>query len=244
MTSLQTSATLDVLAPARLGTAGIMRTSLARSVPVAMSALLLCGCSSAAAVLVNPNGQQADSPPSPLAVGSPAVGRRGTTAPTPAIDHRVFVEGNSLTVGASPYLAALLATAGWSVTMDGQVGRDTATGTAIVAEREAGIHGTLVVALGTNDPPDPTLFASRIDMLMESATSLRVIWVTVARSGWDGLDAMLVAALSRWPNLKVIDWRPVIARHPDMLAGDGIHLTEAGYQLRAAFIADAVEAVA
>jgi len=156
----------------------------------------------------------------------------------------VFIEGDSLTVGMEQSLPALLAAAGWTVTMDAQIGRATPDGISILADRTYEIGRTLVVALGTNDPPNAAEFSSRVDEVMNIAAGRRVIWVTVARAGWDALDDALITAQARWANLHVIDWRPVIADHPEMLAGDGIHLTPAGYDLRAAFVAAAIETAA
>jgi lysophospholipase L1-like esterase len=179
-----------------------------------------------------------------VGVGGPTrPGPQATTAAPnrTAVDRTVFVEGDSLTVGISAYLPSLLAADGWTVTVDGQIGRATPAGISILADRALERTGTLVVALGTNDSPDPGVFSSRIDQVMHIAAGRRVIWVTVARAGWDGLDSALLAASTRWPNLHVIDWRPVIAAHPAMQAADGVHLTTAGYQLRAQFIAAAIE---
>jgi lysophospholipase L1-like esterase len=187
-----------------------------------------------------------------------AAGASPTTAPAtpdlaPAVavaapagngDRRVFIEGDSLVVGATPFLTPLLGNDGWTVTLDAQVGRDTATGARNLARRAYELGEVLVVALGTNDLPDPLAFSANIDLIMEIAGGRRVVWVTVARSGWDRLDQALVRAQARWANLSVADWRPIIAGHPDMRAYDGIHLTEAGYRLRASFIADAIERAA
>jgi len=172
---------------------------------------------------------------------TPALSPAVAGAPAAKPDRQVFIEGDSLTVGVAPFLTPLLAAAGWAVTVDAQVGRDTPTGARNLAQRATELDRTIVVALGTNDLPDPLAFSSNIDLIMEIAGGRRVIWVTVARYGWDRLDQALVNAESRWPNLAIVDWRPMIARHPDMRAYDGIHLTEAGYRLRALFIADAIE---
>jgi lysophospholipase L1-like esterase len=165
-----------------------------------------------------------------------------TTAPEEPVDPRVFVEGDSLTVGMAPYLPALMGS-GWDLTVDAGIGRATPAGISILAQRGSDIGATLVVALGTNDTADPAAFSSHIDQVMHIAGTRRVIWVTVARAGWERLDTALLAAQARWPNLQVIDWRPVIAAHPDMRGADGIHLTEAGYRLRARFVAAAIQSV-
>jgi lysophospholipase L1-like esterase len=205
-----------------------------RAIGIVVLAVFMAGCSSF-------DVPTAASPAPAVAV---AVHARtpATVAPEdPLTDRQVFVEGDSLTVGVAEFLPPLLTEAGWTVIVDAQVGRATATGVSILSQRASEIGGTLVVALGTNDDPDPSAFAAKIDQVMIIAAGRRVIWVTVARTGWDGLDRALIAAQYRWSNLHVIDWRPVIASYPSLEAGDGIHLTTAGYQLRAEFIAGAIE---
>ena len=205
------------------------RARVCRLLALALSTVVLGGCTTVAAGLTN-------------ATGAPAVVVAAPTSENPPIieDRRVFVEGDSLTAGISPFLPALLEAGDWTVTLDDQVGRTTPTGIGILAVRASEIGGTLVVALGTNDEPDATAFSSQIDQVMSIAADRRVIWVTIARAGWDRMNDALLSASARWANLQVIDWRPVIAAHPAMLAADGIHLTEDGYQLRAQFIAAAV----
>ena len=215
-------------------------TSFARVVGSALGIVVIGACSSGGGRGVG----RGVSGPSALAVAAPVhvpTPVTGGGADPALIDRRVFVEGDSLTVGITEPLSTLLDSAGWTVILDAQVGRTTAEGITLLSEHASEFGGTLVVALGTNDPPDPTLFAQHIDEVMQLASGRRVIWVTVARSGWDVLDVALIAAQLRWPNLRVIDWRPIIAAQPMLRAADGIHLTLAGYQLRAAFVAQAVE---
>ncbi len=199
---------------------------------VALIATLLAACSASAAVTTS------------IAAGTPAAAASPVAAAgpdSPLVDRRVFVEGDSLTVGMAALLPALLDPMGRPVTVDAQVGRTTAEGINSLETEGSRIGGTLVVALGTNDLPDPTEFAAHIDQVMIIAARRPVIWVTVARAGWGQLDQTLITAQARWSNLEVIDWRPVITAHPAMRAGDGVHLTDAGYQLRALFVAAAVE---
>jgi hypothetical protein len=217
--------------------AGKSRTS--RIVGVVLSTVLVGSCTSAGPRLANVADVGASK--TPLAVASPV----RAAGFNPAVDdRRVFVEGDSLTVGVSPFLPALLYRAGWTVTMDDEIGRSTATGINLLAQRSWDVGGTLVMALGTNDVPDPVAFSSQIDEVMTMAAGRRVIWVTVARAGWDALNRALYAAEARWSDLQVIDWRPIIAAQPAMRAADGIHLTVDGYELRARFIAAAIGSVA
>jgi hypothetical protein len=211
-------------------------TRTSRVVALALGTVLVGACASAAPRAASVDVVASRTSPA-VAVASPL---RATGSNPALADRRVFVEGDSLTVGVTPFLPALLYDAGWSPTMDDQIGRTTATGIGILAERSWDVGGTLVMALGTNDTPDPIEFSSLIDEVMTMAAGRRVIWVTVARAGWDSLNRALFAAEARWSDLHVIDWRPIIAARPAMRAADGIHLTLEGYELRAQFIAAAI----
>ncbi len=46
--------------------------------------------------------------------------------------------------------------------------------------------------------------------------------------GRAGMNAELVAAEGRYPNLEVIDWNAEVAAHPDEVYADSIHLTPSG----------------
>ncbi|MDQ1391097.1 MAG: hypothetical protein QOF30_74 [Acidimicrobiaceae bacterium] len=220
-----------------------MKLRSTRILGLALSTILVGACSAAATGAprsATDSDLAASQTPPAVAAASPL----RSAGSTPVLDdRRVFVEGDSLTVGVAPFLPALLGASGWSVTMDDEIGRTTAEGISIVAQRRWAVGGTLVVALGTNDLPDPTEFALRIDEVMTLAAGRRVIWVTIARAGWDGLDRALFVAEARWPDLHVIDWRPFVAAWPAIRAADGIHLTLEGYELRAQFIASAIESV-
>jgi lysophospholipase L1-like esterase len=158
--------------------------------------------------------------------------------PTVAGPGPVWILGDSLTVGASPYLAGLLP--GRSVSIDARVGRTTDQGIAIAAREAPTLPGKVMVALGTNDGASGPEFAQRIDQLMALLGTRRVLWVNVSRPGYQALNDALVSAVGRYPNLQVVDWRSAIAQHPEDVAGDGIHCTDAGYQFRAQVMAAAL----
>jgi hypothetical protein len=150
----------------------------------------------------------------------------------------VFALGDSLTVGIEPYLPALLP--GWRVRFDAQVGRTTAEAIAIVRSHRAELAPTVVVGLGTNDDPSPTEFAQHVDELMALLGDRRVLWVNLNRAGYESFNDVLAAAARRDPNLQLVDWATVYAENPQDQTSDGIHATEAGYQLRARIIATAL----
>jgi len=188
-------------------------------VAVAMSALLLvmgAGCGSAAARLTS---------------------HPSTTAPPPVPPPSgpVYVLGDSLTVGMSPYLPALLP--GRSVEIDGKTGRTATEGLDILATRKAPLPSTVVMALGTNDVESPEQFTAVINESMALLGQRRVIWVNIASPTERPFNVDLDAARTRYRNLEVIDWARVMAAHPEDLVADHIHNTDAGYQLRAQVIA-------
>lgn len=105
--------------------------------------------------------------------------------------------------------------------------------------------GVVVVELGYNNPG--TNFGSQIDSVMSALTNRsvdRVIWVNLSersgRSDFIAANRALTAAMSRWPNLTVIDWRSAsagnVGNRRRWFAKDGIHLTFTGQAEMARFI--------
>lgn len=119
-----------------------------------------------------------------------------------------------------------------------------------------GYSGCWVVALGTNDvghtggKPDPS--KDRIDAMMNAIDptgKARVMWVNVyvtdaanasLVAAFPGWNEALVVAKSRWPNMHVYDWASVAKTGAAPFAGDGVHHTSKGYQVRSDSIAKAV----
>jgi GDSL-like lipase/acylhydrolase family protein len=192
-------------------------------------AAILAGCSSAAA--------RSPSPSTTAPASAATAGQSTSSVPHPS--GSVYVLGDSLTVGVEPYLAQRLP--GRSVEIDGKNGRTTAGGLAIVEARTAPIPPTVVVALGTNDQESAPQFSTLIDQLMARFGGRRVVWVNIATARDQALNAELIAAKSRYPNLEVIDWASIIAAHPEDVLADGIHYTLSGYQLRASVMATTIQ---
>ncbi len=154
----------------------------------------------------------------------------------------LFVEGDSLTVGSSNSIKANLATEFRSITVDAEVGRSTPTG---IARLNAGQNANVwVLALGTNDAPDPKTMRRNVKTVLARAGSRPVLWVSVWRSAEYGrVNRMLSRQDARSAQLSVLRWDLFIKSNPQHLAGDGIHLTSAGYEVRGRMIADAVRAL-
>jgi peptidoglycan/LPS O-acetylase OafA/YrhL len=115
----------------------------------------------------------------------------------------------------------------------------------------AGYDGCWVIAMGINEAANQYVggtypFDKRIDLLMRPIGDRPVLWLTgrTLRSSGAYGDAQMVkwnkalkAACSRYPNMRVYDWRAEVKR--SWFVDDGIHFTAKGYRERAARIADA-----
>jgi hypothetical protein len=113
-----------------------------------------------------------------------------------------------------------------------------------------GYRGCWVFALGTNDTANVSVGSAvgrtaRIDEMMSVAHGEPVLWVntvTELSSGpWSeaneqAWDAALVSALSRYPNMRILNWAALA--QPGWFLPDGIHYDEAGCAARAQAIAE------
>ncbi len=152
----------------------------------------------------------------------------------------VYVQGDSLTVGAGPYLRRNLGKDVRTVAVDAEVGRFTATGMSRLASSGSAKRSKVwVVALGTNDGPDPQALKRHVVRSLQLAGPHRqVIWLTVERpGGYSRVNAMLRQLDRAQEQLHVVDWARHVHEHRSLLAGDGVHATATGYQVRAALIA-------
>lgn len=182
---------------------------------------------------------------------TPAQATTPTASPTaseqPSIDiksSKVFVVGDSLTVGAAPYLRRNLGPKVRRLNVDAQVGRFTGPGIAKLRTNRARSAHVWVVALGTNDGPSPTQARSNVRKVMRLAGEREVIWVNVVRPGGYGkVNRVLRQYDAKKENLTVLDWAAVIRSRSSLLTGDRVHLTSYGYKIRAKLTKRAVVAL-
>ena len=118
--------------------------------------------------------------------------------------------------------------------------------------RAGGYHGCWVFALGTNDAANVAVGSSvgltaRIDQMMSVAHGEPVMWVNTrtqlsagpyANANEQAWDKALVAALARYPNMRIFNWSAVA--QPSWFLPDGIHYNSYGSAMRATAIADAL----
>lgn len=153
----------------------------------------------------------------------------------------VYVQGDSLTVGAGPHIKQQLRGNVKDVAVDAEVGRFTATGMHRLAQSGSAQRSKVwVVALGTNDAPDPGSLRHHVVRSLELAGPERqVVWLTVERPGPYGRVNTMLRRLDRQADrLTVVDWARHVHDHPGLIGGDGVHATASGYRIRGAMISE------
>jgi lysophospholipase L1-like esterase len=171
--------------------------------------------------------------------------------PLPAGETQVFVVGDSLTIGARPWLARdLRRLDGRLVGVNARVSRHVDEGLTVLRKMGDSLPETVMVALGTNDLQAST---RQVDRWLRTARQLvgdrRLIWVNLRANAthskllarYHVINDALDAAAPRY-GVEVADWDTWAgARHVRTL-GDGIHYSTAAYRLRASFYAEVATA--
>jgi hypothetical protein len=156
----------------------------------------------------------------------------------------ILVVGDSLEVGTSPHLGAMLP--GASITVDAEESRSSSEVLAALAENMNDGYDVVVFDAGTNDDPaNPGLLASNLEQAAGLIGDRCMVIATVNRPPYagvtvDGINDVVGSFAASRPNTQVADWRSAALANPALLYDDGVHPTPNGYQLRAQIIAGAV----
>ena len=151
----------------------------------------------------------------------------------------MIVVGDSMEVGSAPHLRAALAST--PVEIDAKPGRTSGEGVRVLAERLRPPHEVVVFPLGTNDLSAES-FAGSLAAVGRLAGGRCVVVATIARRGPPAVPLnRVVADFASRGSVQVADWRAAAAA-PGVLGRDGTHATGNGYALRAALLAEAVQA--
>jgi lysophospholipase L1-like esterase len=193
-------------------------------------ALLAAACS---------GGPGAGHPPEAAAAG-------GGAAPTGV---SILFVGDSLTVGARLLgrLGTTMAAAGWRTEIVAKDGEDVSWGLDQVRRRDR-VPEVVVVGLGTNPGISPGTFPTdvrtMVDELIRRGARTIVWWPPGDRADAGRVARAATLRAEAGGPLHVPGWPDVLARHPEWLTGDGIHLTTTGYRSLSRFLRDQVGAAA
>lgn len=175
-----------------------------------------------------------------VAVAAAVVAGCGESAPSRT--GSVALVGDSLNLGLEPYLRHDLR--GWPMIADDVVGRQTREGIGALAAAGARLAPTVVISLGTNDPPDDAAgFARHVGEVVRLAGPGRcIVWSTIWRDGapLEPFNRILREQAQANRRFQVVEWASMVQEHPDWLAPDGLHGSETGYLKRASAVAAAV----
>jgi lysophospholipase L1-like esterase len=156
----------------------------------------------------------------------------------------VVIVGDSLTVGASPGLRALLADV--NLRIDARVGRSMPEGSLAAKTLKASTADIVVIALGSNDSCDVAECTRRVNAILAVVNpTAPVVWMLPARfrPNMENVRAAVTKVLAVRPRSVVLDWQPYQDDHPEIMQPDNIHLTPAGYRLRAEVTANQVHSL-
>ena len=114
----------------------------------------------------------------------------------------------------------------------------------LVPQLQPAIGKTVIIELGYNEPAAD--FSQEVDDAMHvlfRAGVSRVLWVNMreAEGQYPAMNAELLAAAERYPQLTVVDWTTYAAGHPEWFQNDGLHLLESGGEGLATLLHDALE---
>lgn len=198
---------------------------------------------SAAPTPVPPDAAAPDPAPTAVPTPTPTIGPDGEPlppAPASVTGDRVTAIGDSVMLASAGGLLDRLP----GIQIDAAVSRSMWAGDDIVADLAAGgaLRDYVVVGLGTNGPVDPGALQQIRDAIGPDRT-LVLVNAFAPRDWIAGVNTELAGFAASHPRTVVADWSSAIAPHADLLAGDQIHPGEAGGEVYAATIADAVDAV-
>jgi hypothetical protein len=161
------------------------------------------------------------------------------------LSRRLLVNGDSLAVGTQPYIP--LALRHWKVTQSTAVSRHAYEGASVMRAYGRGLPRVIHVSLGTNDDPrSVSAFRSAIREVMAVAGPRRcVVWANIVRppvagASYAGYNRALAQESRPRQNLRVVNWARLVSENSYWLAGDGVHVSAEGYQVRARAVARSV----
>ena len=176
---------------------------------------------------------------STAAAAPPSAPPATTAAPPSSLpQRRLYIQGDSVMVGALQDVTNTLRADGWAGTITGFTGLHTYAALPLFQQVRPTMGSVAVIELGANDCCDGGSFGIEIDKVMRILSGLHVIWLTMPdwKPGVAGMNQAMWAAARRWPALQVADWAAELAAHPEDGYPDGPHLTAGGSALLARYL--------
>jgi lysophospholipase L1-like esterase len=168
----------------------------------------------------------------------------------PSTTERVLVIGDSITASSRDQISQELERYGWQPTIEAEGGTNIEQWASRARALTRFVRPKVVVVeLGTNQRGDEAAVGSAIDEVMRGLAGVdTVYWLNVHEHKFtppqpSAVNTALVSAMTRWPNLHILDFDDYFAARPAWHAPDGLHPSDAGKAAVARFISGALHDV-
>lgn len=169
----------------------------------------------------------------------------GSSLASGSVGKRTLVIGDSLAVGAQPYLGRYLR--GWQVRTSASISKNAVQGARELARRRRHLPPVVVASLGTNDDPHAVSSFDQAVRMALGAVGRHgcLVWPNIVRppvggATYAGYNHVLSRLAAKRSNLWVVDWAAMAAHNRGWFGEDGVHPNTTGYMARARAIAKQV----
>ena len=154
----------------------------------------------------------------------------------------IVAVGDSVMLGAAPALRNDFA----GIYIDAKVSRYVGAGLDIFKgiNKEGRLGDVVIVGLGTNGPITG-YYEEETKALVEYLGDRKIYWINNYAPGISWIDennAYLEKLAKDHPNIVIIDWASLAAKHRDWLGDDGIHPNDLGVKEYSKFVHDQIKA--
>ena len=216
----------------------------------AVCLVVAAGAASVAAVAADPGetdaqaiieaGQAAIAPP-PVPTVQASPDAQVSAPPELPQGDQILAIGDSVMLASAPQLQRTFP----GIAIDATVSRQLSAAPAIVQSWKDGgaLRPTVLLGLGTNGPIDVAAL-EQVREILGPKHQLILVSVQAPRGWTPGVNATLFVFAQQYRNVEIANWRDAIAGNLSLLARDRIHPGDAGGQIYAATVRDALQRLA